>query len=68
MSWVRATITGIVIVAIAFGLLVIVPDELLKNLSGFDRSQRVGVATAWFIASLAGMMFVLRFLQRKHVV
>jgi hypothetical protein len=68
VNWVRATITGIVIVAIAFGLLVIVPDQFLKNLSGLDRHQRVAVATAWFFLALAGMMFGLRRLQRKHVV
>ena len=54
MTWVRAAVVAIALVAIAFGALVYVPDLLLTSLTGVARSTRVFVATVWFTAAVAG--------------
>jgi multisubunit Na+/H+ antiporter MnhB subunit len=68
VSWTRALATGVVVVAVAFVLLVIVPDQLLTQLSGLDRSARVAVATAWFVIAVTAMLWTLRRLQRHQTI
>ena len=63
MSWARAALIGVVVVGVAFGALVYVPDLMLSNLPG-DRSARVAVTT-WFTLALASMMWGLRRLQAR---
>jgi hypothetical protein len=65
MSWAKALVVGVAVVAVAFGLLVVVPDLLLSNLSGIGRSGRVAVATGWFTAALVALLWLLRRLQER---
>lgn len=68
MSWPRAIISGVLIVGAAFLLLVVVPDLILSQITSFDRSGRVGLATGWFAAALTGIMWGLRRLQRHQLI
>lgn len=63
MSWARAVITGVVIVAVASVLLVYVPDLALTKLTGLGRSGRVMVGSIWFFVALGGIAWTLRRLQ-----
>jgi hypothetical protein len=65
VSWWRATLLGVVLVAIAFGLLVMVPQYLVAEISGVERSTRVALATGWFTIALTAMLFGLRKLQAR---
>ncbi len=66
MSWIRAAITGTLVVAVAFGLLVVVPDIIL-GLTSMERGTKVFLATTTFAVSLAGILVVLRRLQGRHL-
>jgi hypothetical protein len=68
MSWFRAALSAIAVVVIAFVLLVIVPDLLLRKLTGLDRHGRVAVTTAWFTIAVVALAWGLRKLQGRHVV
>jgi hypothetical protein len=68
MRWPRAIVSGVLIVGVAFGLLVVVPDLFLTEITNVDRSGRVRLATAWFAASLLGMLWGLRRLQRRRII
>jgi multisubunit Na+/H+ antiporter MnhB subunit len=63
---VRAAITGVLVVAVAFLLLVFVPDWIL-NLSGKDRSTKVLYATVEFAVALVGILYGLRRLQQRRL-
>ncbi|MEI8238318.1 MAG: hypothetical protein WCI22_02770 [Actinomycetota bacterium] len=66
MSWFRAAITGVLVVAVTFFLLVWVPDTII-NISGTDRSTKVLFATIEFAVALLLIWFVLRRLQQRKV-
>ncbi len=66
MSWIRAVITGVLVVAVAFLLLVVVPDQIL-NISGMSRSTKVLYATVEFSVALALMLYGLRRLQQRRL-
>lgn len=68
MKWPRAILSGVVIVAVAFALLVEVPDLILSGITGIDRSGRVALATGWFAASLVGLLWGLRRLQSRRII
>ncbi len=68
MNWFRAALSAIAVVVIAFVLLVIVPDLLLRKLTGLDRHGRVAVTTAWFTIAVVALAWGLRKLQGRHVV
>ncbi len=68
MNWPRAILSGIVIVGAAFALLVVIPDLILSEVTGFERSGRVFLATGWFAASLVGLLWGLRRLQSSHII
>lgn len=68
MTWLRAIVSGVVIVGIAFALLVVVPDLILSQVTSFERGGRVALATGWFAASLAGMLWGLRRLQGSRII
>jgi xanthine/uracil permease len=65
MSWFRATLVGVAVVAAAFVLLVEIPDLVLSQLSGVARGTRVLIATAWFAAALVALLWGLRRLQAR---
>jgi hypothetical protein len=68
MKWSRAFLSGVVIVGAAFILLVYIPDLILSEITGIERSGRVALATAWFVASLAGLLWGLRRLQSRRLI
>jgi hypothetical protein len=65
MSWLRAGLAGATLIALAFAVLVYVPDLLVSSLSGLDRSTRVLLATAWFTIAAVALMWALRKLQAR---
>jgi hypothetical protein len=65
MSWPRAGLAGAALVAVAFAVLVYVPDLLVSSISGVDRSTRVLLATAWFTVAVVVLMWGLRKLQAR---
>jgi hypothetical protein len=65
MSWLRATVAGIVLVAVGFAVLVYVPDLLVSSLSGVNRSMRVLLATTWFAIAIVALLWGLRKLQAR---
>ena len=65
MTWPRAAVAGAGIVLVAFLALVYVPDWLVSELSGVDRSTRVLIATTWFMVALVGLLWGLRRLQAR---
>jgi len=65
MSWIKALMWGVGIVAATFAVLVVIPDLLLSNLSGIKRSGRVAVTTAWFTVALVAVLWGLRRLQAR---
>ena len=67
-SWPRAVVATIALAAIGVGLLVVVPNLIVTRLGGLDRGQRVGLATIWFFAMLAGLAWLLRRLQARHLI
>jgi hypothetical protein len=67
MSWPRALVGGIAVVALAFVLLVIVPDYLVSEVTGVERSTRVLLATGFFAVALLGLLFGLRRLQARSM-
>lgn len=68
MSWPRAVLSGLLIVLVSFGLLVVTTDLILSDLTSLDRSQRVLLATLWFVGSLVGLLWALRRLQRRRII
>jgi hypothetical protein len=68
MKWPRAIVSGVVIVAVAFALLVVIPDLILSQVTNFERGGRVALATGWFAASLVGLLWGLRRLQSRHII
>ena len=68
MSWARAIISGLAIVAVAFALLVYIPDLILAQVTGLERGSRVALATGWFVLSLVGLLWGLRRLQSSRII
>jgi hypothetical protein len=66
VSWIRAAITGVLVVAVAFLLLVVVPDQIL-GLSSMERGTKVLLATSAFGLSLVGILVALRRLQQRRL-
>ena len=67
-SWPRAVVAAVVVVVVGVGLLVVVPNLIVTRLGGLDRGQRVGLATIWFFAMLAGLAWLLRRLQARQLI
>ena len=65
IGWLRAMVTGVLIVVIGIGALAYGTNALVTHLTSLDRSQRVGVATACFFIVFAVMACGLRRLQRS---
>jgi hypothetical protein len=68
VTWPRAVVATVVVVAVGVGLLVVVPNLIVTRLGGLDRGQRAGLATIWFLAMLAGLAWLLRRLQARHLI
>jgi hypothetical protein len=68
MKWPRAILSGLVIVAVAFAVLVVIPDLILSSVTSIERGGRVALATGWFAASLVGLLWGLRRLQGRHII
>jgi hypothetical protein len=68
IGWPRAIASALVVGAVAFGLLVWLPNAILVRFTGLDRGQRVGIATAVFAVGLVLLAWALRRLQRRHVI
>jgi hypothetical protein len=66
VSWFRAAITGLLVVAVTFLLLVYVPDAII-NISGMSRSKKVFFATTEFLVALPLLWFALRRLQQRKI-
>ncbi len=67
IGWPRAVAIAVIVVAAGLGLLAYGTNALLTKLTGLDRSQRVGVSTAYFLVVLAAFGWVLRRLQKRGV-
>jgi hypothetical protein len=61
-------VATIALAAIGVGLLVVVPNLIVTRLGGLDRGWRAGLATIWFFAMLAGLAWLLRRLQARHLI
>ena len=68
IGWWRAIISAVAIAAVGIVSLAYGANAILTKLSSLDRSQRVGVTTAYFFIVLAGLAWGLRRLQRRGVV
>jgi hypothetical protein len=68
LSWPRAIVATVVVVALGIVLLVVVPNLIVARLGGLDRSGRVALATVWFFVMLAGFAWLLRRLQARHLI
>ena len=68
LSWARAALITAVTLLVGLALVVGVTNVIVTRVTGVDRHVRVGLASAWFLLSLAGLAWVLRRLQARHVV
>jgi hypothetical protein len=68
LSWPRAIVATVVVVALGIALLVVVPNLIVTRLGGLDRSGRVALTTVWFFGMLAGFAWLLRRLQARHLI
>ena len=68
LSWPRAIVATVVVVALGVALLVVVPNLIVTRVGGLDRSGRVALATVWFFGMLAGFAWLLRRLQARHLI
>jgi hypothetical protein len=68
LSWARAALITAVTLLVGVALLVVVTNVVVTRVTGVDRHARVGLASAWFLLSLAALAWALRRLQARHVV
>jgi len=68
MSWSRAVLSAVVILAVGGALLVYVPNWALQHLTGLDRHGRTTITTGGFFALLLTLAWALRRLQMHRVV
>ncbi len=68
LSWTRAALITAAILLVGVVLVVVVTNVVVTRVTGVDRHARVGLASAWFLLSLAGLAWALRRLQARHVV
>ncbi len=64
-TW-RAVVTGCLVAATGFVLLVVVPNQLLQ-VSGLSRGRAVMFATMEFAGALVGLLWTLRRLQQRKL-
>jgi len=68
LSWPRAVVATVIIVALGVGLLLVVPNLIVTRLGGLDRSWRAALATVWFFGALAAFAWLLRRLQASNLI
>jgi hypothetical protein len=68
LSWTRAGLITAAILLVGVVVVVVVTNVVVTGVTGVDRHARVGLASAWFLLSLAGLAWALRRLQARHVV
>lgn len=68
LSWATATLITAAILLVGVVLVVVVTNVVVTKVTGVDRHVRVGLASSWFLLSLAGLAWALRRLQARHVV
>jgi hypothetical protein len=68
LTWARAAVLTVVTVVVGFLAVVVVTNVVVTKLTSVDRHVRVGLASAWFVISFAGVAWTLRRLQARHVV
>ena len=68
LSWTRAALITAAILLVGFVVVVVVTNVVVTRVTGVDRHARVGLASAWFLLSVAGLAWALRRLQARHVV
>ena len=68
IGWTRAILSAVAILVVGVAVLVYGADAAIKRLTGLDRSQRVGVATAVFFLGLLLLAWLLRRLQQRHLI
>lgn len=68
IGWTRAILSAVAILVVAVAVLVYGADAALKRLTGLERSQRVGIATALFFLGLLVLAWLLRWLQKRHLI
>ena len=68
LSWPRAIVATVVVVALGVALLVVVPNLIVTRVGGLDRSGRVALATVWFFCMLAAFAWLLRRLQARRLI
>lgn len=67
ISWMRASLTSLVIVVVAVALLIVVPNIIITRWNRFVHSARVAFAVAWFFISTLGLAGALRALQSRRI-
>ena len=68
IGWPRAILSAVAILLVGVAALVYGADAVLKRLTGLDRSQRVGIAATVFLVGILVLAWVLRRLQRRHLI
>jgi hypothetical protein len=68
LSWPRAIVATVVVVALGVALLVVAPNLIVTRVGGLDRSGRVALATVWFFGMLAAFVWLLRRLQARRLI
>jgi hypothetical protein len=68
IGWLRATLSGIAILAIGAALLLYLPNWELTHLTGLSRNGRVAIAVATFLVLFFALAWVLRRLQARRVI
>jgi len=68
LTWPRAIVAAVVVVALGVALLVVVPNLIVTRVGGLGRSGRVALATVWFFGMLAAFAWLLRRLQARRLI
>jgi hypothetical protein len=68
ITWPRAIVATAIVAALGVALLVVVPNLIVSQLGGLDRSWRAGLATIWFFGMLTALAWLLRRLQARKLI
>jgi hypothetical protein len=68
IGWLRAILSGVLILVVGLGLSVGVTNTMLTGLTGMSRDTVVLLATGVFLAVVVVMAWVLRRLQARGVI
>jgi hypothetical protein len=68
IGWWRAILTAAIIVVVGIGVCVYGTNALLTRVHSLNRGNRVAIATTFFFVTLFVLAWVLRRLQRRHII